>query len=144
MVAEKGLAEQVLDLVEQTADEVGAAMPVRFEELTADVGELPRMMLQLRESDAKEQRYLSGERICPMPFALTLRLAADAQQDRLDACDLLSRLADSFLESCMVLDGYVAYAMPTASVPVCLGRAQAFEDWQVTFELKYKQTKRKG
>lgn len=144
MVAEKGLAEQVLDLVEQVLADEGESMPVRFEELTADPGELPRMMLQLQESDGKEQRYLSGERICPMPFALTLRIAADAQQDRLDTCGLLNAIADSFVERCMVLDGYVAYAMPTASVPVCLGKAQAFEDWQVTFDLKYKQTKRKG
>ena len=49
MVADKGLAEQVLDLVEETAEKVGASMPVRFEELTADVGELPRIMLQLSE-----------------------------------------------------------------------------------------------
>ena len=144
MVVSKGLAEQVLDLVEETAEKVGASMPVRFEELTADVGELPRIMLQLSESDGQQQRYLSGERICPMPFALTLRFSADDQQTRLDARELLGRMADAILEDCMVLNGYVAYALPTASVPVCLGKAPLFEDWQVTFDLKYKQSKRKG
>ena len=75
-----------------------------------------------------------------MPFNLTLRIAANDQQERLDAAEVLSKVASGFLDACVVLDGYVAYKRPTAGVPYCLGRAEAFEDWQVSFDLKYKRT----
>lgn len=135
------LAAQVLDLVEELANELDGSMPVRFEELTAEPGELPRIMLQLLDSNGEESRYISGEKLCPMPFALTLRLCADDEQTRLDAAATLSRLSSDFLARCVALNGYVAYKRPVCGVPVCLGRTEAFEDWQVEFDLNYKETK---
>lgn len=132
------LATQVLDLMEEVVAGVDADIPVRFEELSAEPGKLPRMMLQLKDGGGEESRYISGEVLCPMPFNLTLRIAANDQQECLDAAEVLSKVASGFLDACVVLDGYVAYKRPTAGVPYCLGRAEEFEDWQVSFDLKYK------
>lgn len=135
------LATQVLDLVASVTDGLGAAAPVRFEELSADPGELPRFMLSLSETGEAEQRYISGERLMPFPFALTLRLAGDDEQSRLDAQETLNEAAEGILARCAVLDGWVAYTRPLASPAVCLGKANGFEDWQITFDLKYKQAR---
>ncbi len=142
MTKTKSLATQVLDLMADVTEGMGAAAPVRFEELSADPGELPRFMLTLRESDEQRQQYVSGEQVIPFPFALTLRMAGDDEQSRLDAAETLGNAADAFLGRCILMDGYVACAMPQAGVPVCLGKSDAgFEDWQVTFTLKYTQTR---
>lgn len=133
------LATQVLDLFEEVVTEIEPDLHVFFEELSAEPGTLPRLMVQLLESDGEEVRYISGERLCPLPLALTLRIGSEDEQDRLDAAKLLSLIAERFIQKCAVLDGYVAYTMPRSSVVVCLGRTDIFEDWQVTFELKYKQ-----
>lgn len=72
------LATQVLDLMEEVVAGVDADIPVRFEELSAEPGKLPRMMLQLKDGGGEESRYISGEVLCPMPFNLTLRIPAGA------------------------------------------------------------------
>lgn len=82
------LATQVLDLMEEVVAGVDADIPVRFEELSAEPGKLPRMMLQLKDGGGEESRYISGEVLCPMPFNLTLRIAANDQQERLDAAEV--------------------------------------------------------
>lgn len=142
MTKTKSLATQVLDLMAEVTEDTGAAAPVRFEELTADPGELPRFMLTLRESNDEQRRYVSGERVIPFPFALTLRMAGDDEQSRLDAAETLCSVADAFLARCVLMDGFVACEVPQAGVPVCLGKSDAgFEDWQVTFTLRYMQTR---
>lgn len=139
------VAEQVLELLQSIVDEdENTKMPVKFEELTAEPGELPRLMISPRESQGVAQRYISGETIEPFAFALHLRKAVRDEQDRLDAHQYLTSLTAKLLERCIALDGYVAYRKPGASGPVQLGATNAFEDWQVTVQLVYKQTIPKG
>ena len=133
------LATEVLDLVCEIASEYSEPMEVCFEELSAEAGKLPRLMLALQSSSDQQSSYISGERIMPFPFTLTLRVANVDEQSRLDAAGALNAISDAFLTRCQVLDDYVAYRRPLASVVSCLGRTSEFEDWQVTFELKYKQ-----
>lgn len=135
------LATQVLDLVESVAVAVDPSVSVRFEGLSAEPGELPRLMVQLIESSGDDARYISGERLVPFPFALILRVAADDEQSRLDAAAFLAETAKGFIAQCVALDGYVCYTRPRAGAPFCLGRSDAFEDWQVTFDLSYKQSR---
>ncbi len=131
------LATEVLDMMEACAKEAAPGVPVRFEELSAEPGELPRMMMQPQSAGNYEQRYIS-ESVRPFPVSLTLRLATDDQQGRLDAVETLDALSAAFTKRCAVLPHYVACIKPTATPPYCLGRTAAFEDWQITFDLTYK------
>ena len=63
-----GLAAAVLEHMASLADALEPAIPVAFEELTAEPGALPRIMLKPSPSDAQERRYVSGEAIRPFPF----------------------------------------------------------------------------
>lgn len=136
------VAELVLDAAESIAQ--GMAPPCRaaFEELTAEPGEMPRLMLKPTASDAVERRYISGEAIRNFPFSATLRVACDSEQDSLDAHAWLSAFCAAFEGADLSMDGYAVFRTPGGrqqTVPTCLGRTERFEDWQVTFELKYKQ-----
>ncbi len=135
------LVTQVLDLLAKIVKDIDDSIPVKFEELTAETGDLPRMMMSLIDSGEEESHYISGEAICPVAFALTLRIGAEDEQDRLDAAYTLNTVVSAFLKDCTALDGFVAYKRPMAGVAHCLGRTDAFEDWQVTFSLKYKETR---
>lgn len=132
------LATQVLNLFEEVVKASDNPMEVHFEELTAEPGPLPRIMLHTRNSSTDTSTgYISGEYACPFPCLLTLRVAAQDEQDRLDADKYLRSITSVFLAKAAVLKDYIAYRKPSASMPYCLGRTSAFEDWQVTFELNY-------
>lgn len=132
------LATQVLDLFEEVVKASDNPMEIHFEELTADPGPLPRLMLHTRNSSTDTSTgYISGEYACPFPCLLTLRVAAQDEQDRLDADKYLRSITSAFLAKAAVLKDFIAYRKPSASMPYCLGRTSAFEDWQVTFDLNY-------
>lgn len=132
------LATQVLDLFEEVVKASDNPMEVHFEELTAEPGPLPRIMLHTRNSSTDTSTgYISGEYACPFPCLLTLRVAAQDEQDRLDADKYLRSITSAFLAKAAVLKDFIAYRKPSASMPYCLGRTSAFEDWQVTFDLNY-------
>lgn len=136
------VAELVLDAAESIADSMDPPCPVAFEELTAEPGKMPRLMLKPTASDAAERRYISGEAIRNFPFSATLRTAADCEQDRLDAHAWLQAFCSRFEGADLSMDGYAVFRTPGGrqqTVPTCLGRTERFEDWQVTFALKYKQ-----
>ena len=137
---------KVAGLALAAADAIAHAMVppcrVTFEELTAEPGEMPRLMLKPTSSDAMERRYISGEAVRSFPFSATLRVACDSEQDSLDAHAWLQSFAEAFEDADMAMEGYVAFRTPGGrqkTVPTCLGRTERFEDWQVTFEVKYKQ-----
>ncbi len=134
------LATSILDLVSDIVSNIDDTIQVHFEELTAEPGILPRMMITLLEAGTTSNRYISGEQLISIPFALTLRVAAIDEQDRLDAAALLSKVSREFINNCVSFDNYVAYTRPLSSVPTCLGRTNIFEDWQLTFDLNYKKT----
>lgn len=136
------LGEQILDLLEEIATDMSPAIKIHFEELTAEAGPLPRLMLSPVSANGETESYISGERVCPFPCAVTLRVKANDEQDRIDTGKYLSTLAKEFLGRSIVLPDYVAYRKPSASMATCLGRTSAFEDWQVTLDLKYKQIKK--
>lgn len=132
------LATQVLDLFEEVVKASDNPMEVHFEELTAEPRPLPRIMLHTRNSSTDTSTgYISGEYACPFPCLLTLRVAAQDEQDRLDADKYLRSITSAFLAKAAVLKDFIAYRKPSASMPYCLGRTSAFEDWQVTFDLNY-------
>ncbi len=136
------IATKILDLTEEVVKELDEpGIPVEFGELTADAGKLPRLMIAPQRTDEIAQRYISGETVHPFNFALYLRKPIMDEQQRLDAHAYLTKFTKAFLKKCQVLDGYVAFRKPTASMPVELGATNAFEDWQVTVQLLYKQTK---
>lgn len=136
------IAKKILDLIEEVVKELDEpSIPVEFGELTADAGKLPRLMIAPQSTGEVTQRYISGETIHPFNFALYFRKPIMDEQQRLDAYAYLTKLTKAFLQRCQVLDGYVAFHKPTASTPVELGSTNAFEDWQVTVQLLYKQTK---
>lgn len=136
------IAKKILDLIEEVVKELDEpSIPVEFGELTADAGKLPRLMIAPQSTGEVTQRYISGETIHPFNFALYFRKPIMDEQQRLDAHAYLTKLTKAFLQRCQVLDGYVAFHKPTASTPVELGSTNAFEDWQVTVQLLYKQTK---
>lgn len=132
------VAERVLDAVQAAADGLDRPVPCAFEELTAEPGLMPRLMLKPTASDAVERRYVSGEVLRAFPFSATLRVGADCEQDRLDACAWLSQLGAAFEEVPLEVDGGTVFMQRQRTVPTCLGRTEQFEDWQVTFEVKYK------
>lgn len=135
------IAEQILDRVQDIVNET-ESMPVRFQELTADAGELPRLMIApITGNDTELPNYVSGEQIYPFPFALRFRQSVKDEQARLDAHALLSGITKNLLMQCQALDGYVVCRKPTATVPVCLGATNDFEDWEVTLRLMYKTTR---
>lgn len=133
------LATQILDLFEEVIKESSQDIAIHFEELTAEPGPLPRLMLSPQQNSTSQgdPGYLSGEAAYPFPCTLTLRVSAEDEQDRLDADAYLRELTTSFINRASVLKSYVAYRKPAASIPSCLGRTSAFEDWRVTFDLNY-------
>ena len=51
-------------------------------------------------------------------------------------------LIEAVEEADLSMGGFAVFRTPGGrqrTVPTCLGRTERFEDWQVTFELKYKQ-----
>ena len=57
------IAEQILDRVQDIVNET-ESMPVRFQELTADAGELPRLRIApITGNDTELPNYAAGERI---------------------------------------------------------------------------------
>ena len=139
------IATQMLDLIEDISKDMeGPTLPVEFGELTADAGRLPRLMIAPINADETPQRYISGETISPFAFALYLRKPILDVQERLDAHAYLTTLTSTLLDRCQALNGYIAFRKPQATVPIELGATDAFEDWQVTVQLVYKQTKPKG
>lgn len=138
IVYDPKVAELVLDAVQEASDALDPAVPVAFEELTAEPGEMPRLMLKPTSSDAVERRYISGEVLRSFPFSATLRIPADCEQDRLDAFAWLHRLASEYEAIGLEIPGASVYMNRQLTVPTCLGRTERFEDWQVTFEMKYK------
>lgn len=134
------IATQLLDLIQEIANAI-EPMPVKFQEITASAGDLPRLMITPTRSDTTDvQQYISGEQIYPFPFALRLRQSVRDEQTRLDARAYLAKITEELLVKCQVLDGYVVCRKPTATVPVCLGTTNDFEDWEVTLSLIYKTT----
>lgn len=132
------VAERVLDAMQRASGAMDPPVPVAFEELTADPGEMPRLMLKPTDSDAVERRYVSGEVLRAFPFSATLRVDADSEQERLDAFAWLHRLAAEYEAAGVEIPGASVYMNRQRTVPTCLGRTDRFEDWQVTFEVKYK------
>lgn len=132
------IATQILDIMQEIVNESETPMPVKFEELTPNIGELPRLMIAPVATDNDVQQYISGEFIYPFVFTLTLRQSVVDDQTRLDAYQFLNEITDQFLKRSIVLDNCVAYKRPFASVPAMLGTTDAFEDWSVTFDLRYK------
>lgn len=134
------IATQLLDLVQEIANAIDP-MPVKFQELTASAGDLPRLMLSPINGESYDiQQYISGEQIYTFPCALRLRQSIRDEQTRLDARSYLANITKDLLVKCQVLDGYVVCRKPTATVPVCLGATNDFEDWEVTLSLIYKTT----
>lgn len=134
------IATQLLDLVQEIANAIDP-MPVKFQELTASAGDLPRLMLSPVNGESYDiQQYISGEQIYAFPCALRLRQSVRDEQTRLDARAYLASITKELLTKCQVLDGYVVCRKPTATVPVCLGATNDFEDWEVTLSLIYKTT----
>ena len=134
------LGEQLLNKFEDVVQGLGMPYPIHFEELTADPGELPRLMLSPIDNGTQDNAYISGEKICPFPCTVTLRVGIWDEQGSIDAATDLTALSKAFLTKSYILDGYTAYRRPEASIARCLGRTDVFEDWQVTFDLYYKQT----
>lgn len=133
------IATAVLDRVEILAIGLEPKTPCAFEELTAEPGQMPRLMLKPLASDAEDVRYISGEALRSFPFSMTLRIAGDSQQASLDAVAYLQELAGAWTASPIEVPGYTIFRQRQLTVPTCLGRTERFEDWQVTCELKYKQ-----
>lgn len=134
------IATQLLDLIQEIANSI-KPLPVKFQELTAQAGELPRLMLAPTDSNTVDvQQYISGEQIYPFPCVLRLRQSVRDEQTRLDARVYLEVITKALLTHCQALDGYVACRKPTATMPVCLGETNDFEDWEVTLSLIYKTT----
>lgn len=132
------VAEAVLDAIEGIASEMDPPAPCAFEELTAEPGRMPRVMLKPLPSDPYERRYVSGETIRQFPFSLTLRIEVDSEQGRLDAHSWLMSLANAFASASINLDGMTVFQRVLIQVPTCLGRTERFEDWQISLSLKYK------
>lgn len=135
------MAEAVLERLSLLAEALDPPVPVAFEELTAEPGQMPRIMLKPLAADAYERRYVSGESIQAFPFSATLRIAGDCEQDSLDAASALQELAELWTQADIEVPGYAVFRQQQLTVPTCLGRTERFEDWQVTMELKYKQTR---
>lgn len=134
------IATQLLDLIQEIANAINP-MPVKFQELTASAGDLPRLMLSPINGESYDaQQYISGEQIYAFPCALRLRQSIRDEQTRLDARAYLAKITKDLLTQCQVLEGYVVCRKPTATVPVCLGATNDFEDWEVTLSLIYKTT----
>ena len=112
------IASAVLEHVSGMAEKLEPPVPVAFEELTAAPGQLPRIMLQPLRADAAEHRYVSGG----------------------DADQTVRELARAWGAEGMTVPGYSVFRQQQLTTPTCLGRAELFEDWQVTLELKYKRT----
>lgn len=132
------VVEAVLDAVEAIAKDMEPSTPCAFEELTAEPGEMPRLMLKPLPSDPVEQRYVSGETINQFPFSATLRIEADSEQERLDAHQWLMDLANAFSVQPIDLEGLCVFQRTLTQVPTCHGRTERFEDWQMSLSLKYK------
>ena len=133
------VATAVLDGLQELMRDLPEEMPVAFEELTVDPGDMPRLMLKPLASDAEERRYISGEQLRAFPFSVTLRLEAESEQKRLDAYAYLAQLAKAWAATPIEAPGYAIFRQRQLTIPTCLGRTERFEDWQVTMELKYKQ-----
>lgn len=137
------IAEKLMDKLEEIVKDLGHDMPIKFQELTADAGVLPRLMVAPLRSDGRYEtdRYISGETIYPFPIALRFRQSIRDEQSRLDAHKLLTDLSKAITSECQALDGYVVCRRPTAQVPIQLGATNDFEDWEVTLDLIYKTTR---
>lgn len=134
------VASAVLEHITDLARSLDPPVPVAFEELTAEPGRMPRIMLKPLASDAAERRYVSGEVVRAFPFSATLRVAAECEQDSLDADQALRNLARAWSATPMEMPGHAIFRQLQLTIPTCLGRTERFEDWQVTMEIKYKQT----
>lgn len=132
------VATAVLDRITELAQALDPPVPVAFEDLTADPGKMPRIMLAPLASDAAERRYVSGEAIEAFPFAATLRIAVECEQDGLDAFQFLKDLASAWEAEELEIPGYSVFRKKPLTIPTRLGSTERFEDWQVTMELKYK------
>ena len=132
------VAEAVLDAVEALCKRMEPSAPCAFEELTAEPGKMPRVMLKPLPSDPYEKRYVSGEEIRKFPFSATLRIEADSEQKRLDAHQWLMALAKGFGACPIELEGMTVFQRSLTQMPTCLGRTERFEDWQINLSLKYK------
>lgn len=139
VIINASLVMQILDLVGEIVHTVDASIPVRFEELTAETGQLPRIMMSLVDG-TEETAYISGEIRCSIVLEITLRVAPDDEQDRLNAVGLLDYIKEQFVKKCRVLDGFAAHRRPKAGVPE-IGSTDTFEDLKVTFEVEYDETK---
>lgn len=139
VIINASLVTQILDLVGEIVHTFDASIPVRFEELTAETGQLPRIMMTLADG-TEETAYISGEIRCSIVLEITLRVATDDEQDRLNAVGLLDYIKEQFVKKCRVLDGFAAHRRPKAGVPE-IGRTDIFEDLKVTFEVEYDETK---
>lgn len=132
------VAEAALDALCRISDELDPPAPCAFEELTAEPGAMPRLMVKPLPADPYERRYISGEAIKQFPFTVTLRLEADSEQERLDAYEWLMTLANRFGGCPIELDGLSVFQRTLTQLPTCLGRTERFEDWQISLSLKYK------
>lgn len=139
VIINASLVTQILDLVGEIVHTIDASIPVRFEELTAETGQLPRIMMTLADG-TEEIAYISGEIRCSIVLEITLRVATNDEQDRLNAVGLLDYIKEQFVKKCRVLDGFAAHRRPKAGVPE-IGRTDTFEDLKVTFEVEYDETK---
>lgn len=132
------VAEAVLDAVCYISKGLDPSVPCAFEELTAEPGKMPRLMLKPLPSEPYERRYISGEAIKQFPFSATLRIEADCEQERLDAHEWLMNLANGFATCHINLSGISIFQRVLTQLPTCLGRTDRFEDWQISLSLKYK------
>ncbi len=128
----------VLERMGEIAGGMDPPVPAVFEDLTAEPGEMPRLMLQPTSSDAAQRRYVQGAPIEAFPFNAVLRVAAVSEGDRLAAFKWLADLGRAFEDGPLDVPGAAVYMHRTATVPTCLGRTERFEDWQISFTVMFK------
>lgn len=114
-------------------------LPVRYEDLPASKDSLPCMSMQTLTGTPIERRYKDGSYIANYRFAVYLRQANGDTAGRIDAVSILSGLADAIDGGSVDLgDGAQLWSVTQDTLPSKIAVDEAFEDYQVTFTVKYK------
>jgi hypothetical protein len=132
------VALAVLERMDAIAESMDPPARAVFEDLTAEPGELPRLMLQPTSTEAYTRRYVQGAPLEAFPFNAVLRVAAVSEGDRLAAFKWLADLGRAFEDGPLEVPGATVFMHRMATIPTCLGRTERFEDWQIQFSVIYK------
>lgn len=132
------VALSVLERMDAIAESMDPPARAVFEDLTAEPGELPRLMLQPTSTEAYTRRYVQGAPLEAFPFNAVLRVAAVSEGDRLAAFKWLADLGRAFEDGPLEVPGATVYLHRASTIPTCLGRTERFEDWQISFSVMYK------